>query len=543
MNSFLKKTNQAKTGFYLILSLSVAIFISFDAPVVQDKKLTSREYILLEERLMDYQESIPRVNIQISGTESVDTAYVTPSEAYPSHKGTWTFRYIPKIDAFASGGKLTLEVPFAFLPSLKSWTYPQIGNSGQAGFVKVRSSNPATNIQLARGSRRPFNINIRATFSGEPPAIGDTITFTYGDDSESPGGRATSNVHATNYEFRILADKSGTNSWKIITPIPTIRVVPKPTKYYLITVPSLLTTDDFVTAVFIALDEYNNIDFGYSGTLELSCSGGTDCGTQKTVAFDSADSGRVVVSFRSGEGEHQLLAKDSSGTEYFSNPYIVSAAPHEYDLYWGDIQNHTNISDGNGTIEDFYNYAQNVANLDFIALTDHDHTYGVDYLTPKVWEKIREFARAHNNEGQFVSFLGWEWTNENRGHKHIIYPGDVGEPYNNKIYPLPSDLWKALDGERALTISHHIAWGSRKIDWNYRNDNFQRLVEIYSQHGAFEFHINPLGPQSARSRAPGHYVRDALSMGHKIATVILVIREMDGCGLQPSLIQPQGLQD
>ena len=515
----MNKTNRSKTGTYLILSLSVAIFISFDGPVVQDKKLTSREYILLEEQLMDFQDSIPRVHIQISGSDGVDTVFVTPSEAYPSQKGTWTFTYIPISSDFISGGKLILEIPFAFLPNQKSWTYPQINNPDQRGFVKVRSSNPATGIQLAKRSRLPFSYNIVATFSGEPPVIGDTITFTYGDISGSLSGKATSNVHATYYEFRMLADKTGSNSWNIITPIPAIQVVNNSAKHFQITVPSLLTIEESVSAVFVAFDEYNNIDTEYSGTLEVTCFGGSDCGTQNTVEFDLTDSGRVVISFQSGEGEHQLLAKDFSGTEYFSNPYRVSMSPPEYNLYWGDIQNHTNISDGNGTIEDFYNYAKNIANLDFVALTDHDHTYGVNYLTPGVWEKIREFAKAHNSEGKFVSFLGWEWTNESRGHKHIIYPGDDGEPYNNKTYPLASDLWTALEGQRALTIPHHIAWGSRKVDWTFRSDEFQRLVEIYSQHGANEFHLNPLDHLSSAGRAPGHYVRDALAMGHKTGII------------------------
>ena len=127
----MNKTNRSKTGTYLMLSLSVAIFISFDGPVVQDKKLTSREYILLEEQLMDFQDSIPRVHIQISGSDGVDIVFVTPSEAYPSQKGACTFTYIPISSDFISGGKLILEIHFAFLPNHKSWTYPQINNPDQ----------------------------------------------------------------------------------------------------------------------------------------------------------------------------------------------------------------------------------------------------------------------------------------------------------------------------------------------------------------------------------------------------------------------------
>ena len=512
----MKKTNRAKIVSYLILSFSVAIFISFYDPALQEKKLSPKEYILMEERLMNVQDTVPRLDVQTSGFNFVDSAYVTPSETYPSQKGSWTFTYIPKSGDFVSGGSLLLEVPFAFLSNQKSWTYPQISKPNLPGFVKVRSSNPETSISVARKSKLPFYYIITATFADNPLKIGDTLTFTYGDSSESLGGMATSNVHATAYEFRILTNRLGTNSWEIITPIPSIRVISNSAKRFQITVPSLRTIKDSVPAVIVALDEYNNMDIEYFGTLELSCFGGSDCRIPNTVVFDSADSGRVVVNFRPGEGKHQLLAKDSSGSESFSNPFIVSTAPLEYNLYWGDLQNHTEITDGNATIEDFYEYAQDVANIDFVALTDHDHTYGINYLIPDVWEKIRELARAHNRDGKFISFLGWEWTNENKGHKHIVYSGDEAEPYNHRTFSLPSDLWAALEGERALTISHHVAWGGRRVDWNYRNDKFQRIVEIYSQHGANEFLLNPLDHQASGERAPGHYVRDALAMGHKL---------------------------
>jgi len=285
MNSLFHTMRQKKIRFYFILVFGVAIFYSFGDPIVQDKKLSPLEYILMEEELMDYEETIPRVNVQIIASDNVDTAYVSPAETFPSQKGTWTFNYIPKIDTFALGGKVILEVPFAFLPNQKSWTYPQITISSSAGFVKVRSSNPATNISLRLGSRRPYDFNITATFTGVPPVLGDTISLIYGDTSGSLNGRATSNVHATDYDFRVLTDKLGTNLWTVVTPIPSIRVVPNPAKYFKITVPSLLTTQKSVTGVIIAFDEYNNIDPGFLGSLSLSCLGGTNCGTTRILGI------------------------------------------------------------------------------------------------------------------------------------------------------------------------------------------------------------------------------------------------------------------
>jgi len=419
-------------------------------------------------------------------------------------------------DSFTTGGKIFLQTPFAFLPNSKSWTYPQLSSSNRVGYVTATSSNPSTAFSLSLRGNLPFYYVIRMTFIDSPPVAGDTITITYGDTLSSVNGKAWSNVHATNYRFPILTDKNGSGLLSRIVPVPTIRITAREAKRFLITVPSQTQGGEILSAKITALDEYNNRDTKYSGSLTFSCANATDCGIGSTVIFSPNDSGRVIFDFTPSVGRHQIIAVDSLGGQSKSNPFIVNDSLPEYRLYWGDIQNHTNISDGNGSVEGFYDYARLVANLDFVSMTDHDHTFGKFYLVPEIWEIVKNAARDHNDEGNFIVFLGWEWTNESRGHKHIIYPTDIGEPYDYRNYPLPSNLWTALEGQRALTIPHHVAWGRRKVDWTYRSDEFQRVVEIYSQHGAKEFHLNPLDHLSSGGRAPGHYVRDALAMGHKL---------------------------
>ena len=43
----------------------------------------------------------------------------------------------------------------------------------------------------------------------------------------------------------------------------------------------------------------------------------------------------------------------------------------DYGLYFGQLHAHTNLSDGTGTVEQAFEHAANVENLDFLALTDH----------------------------------------------------------------------------------------------------------------------------------------------------------------------------
>ena len=50
----------------------------------------------------------------------------------------------------------------------------------------------------------------------------------------------------------------------------------------------------------------------------------------------------------------------------------------DYGLYFGQLHAHTNLSDGTGTVEQAYDHASKVENLDFLALTDHSNSFDND---------------------------------------------------------------------------------------------------------------------------------------------------------------------
>ena len=71
-------------------------------------------------------------------------------------------------------------------------------------------------------------------------------------------------------------------------------------------------------------------------------------------------------------------------------------------------------------------YARDVAALDVVALTDHDH-WGSLFLDehPELWERIqRAHGATSTSPGRFVTVLGYEWTNWIYGHRHVLYFGD-----------------------------------------------------------------------------------------------------------------------
>lgn len=91
-----------------------------------------------------------------------------------------------------------------------------------------------------------------------------------------------------------------------------------------------------------------------------------------------------------------------------------------YTVYYGDLHNHSNVSDGTGSPATAYNYAKNTAKLDFFSLADHSGS-----ITSTEWADIKNQANAYNQDGVFTAFYGFEWSsNAAYGHVAVINSDD-----------------------------------------------------------------------------------------------------------------------
>jgi hypothetical protein len=195
-----------------------------------------------------------------------------------------------------------------------------------------------------------------------------------------------------------------------------------------------------------------------------------------------------------------------------SNPLVVrDGIPR---VLWGDLHGHTQLSDGTGTPEDYFAYARDVAALDVIALTDHDH-WGMRFLdgNPGLWKTIEEAAHRFDEPGRFVALVGFEWTNWLHGHRHVLYfegEADVLSSLDPR-YQDPALLWKALEGRSAVTIAHHSAGGPVSTNWEFAPPpELEPVTEVVSVHGSSEASDTPGKIYAA---VPGNFVRDALGRG------------------------------
>jgi hypothetical protein len=213
-----------------------------------------------------------------------------------------------------------------------------------------------------------------------------------------------------------------------------------------------------------------------------------------------------------------VLAKSENGIVGESNPMVVSADGKN--ILWGDLHGHTSLSDGTGTVEDYFRYARDVSALDVVAITDHDH-WGVLQLDrhPEFWEETKEQTRRFHQPGRFVTLLGYEWTSWIHGHRHVLYFEDEGEIYSSisPDYESPTQLWDALRGKRALTFAHHSAGGVIRTNWAIPPDPvLEPLTEIASVHGSSEALDSPV---PIYDPIPGNFVRDVLDRGYRFGFV------------------------
>ncbi|NOZ21341.1 MAG: DUF3604 domain-containing protein [Planctomycetes bacterium] len=201
-------------------------------------------------------------------------------------------------------------------------------------------------------------------------------------------------------------------------------------------------------------------------------------------------------------------------------PHFMEVGGKKYQLTYGDLHRHTEISLCTPTIDgsliDAYRYAIDCAQLDFLGITDHTRD-----TRPYAWWLTQKAADMFNMPGRFAAFYSYERSNNvvGGGHRNIIFT-----KRGNKVYRSGTDpwkLWKELaDLSRdVITIPHTPGYSGKddKGTWTYNDPRFEPLVEIFQAYRRSYEMGDP--KRMKRAGIPKWSVWYALEKGYKIGFI------------------------
>ena len=186
-------------------------------------------------------------------------------------------------------------------------------------------------------------------------------------------------------------------------------------------------------------------------------------------------------------GIHRFSVESSDGkVSATSNPVWVRADAKRR-VYWGETHGHCGFGEGQGSPTSFFEFGRDDSRLDFLTVTEHDA------LTDDgEWRKLDQLVRRFNDDGKFVTFLGYEWSAQRPqgGHHNVIFR----EPGHRRIalqeYPVLPMLYEGLRAENDLDDVLIIPHAHNAGDWTRNDAELEKLVEVSSLHGTFEWFGN-----------------------------------------------------
>ncbi|MEN8181857.1 MAG: CehA/McbA family metallohydrolase [Myxococcota bacterium] len=394
------------------------------------------------------------------------------------------------------------------------WSFPQIDDPSAPGYTKVTTDAEGVELGLRDRGARLLEIGI----SGRALEPGARLRIVY--------GAGPARAHVDRFAERgsplwIGVDGDGDGRWGLLPDPPRVDVVAGAPAQLVLLLPSTARPGESIPLRVALLDLGGNANVSFRGSIEL-LDAPEELEVPSRVDLQPEHSGhRTLRVTPRAPGIYRLrgaVEVDGERRLAESNPLVVRAEPTQ--VLWGDLHGHSQLSDGTGTPEEYFVYARDVAALDVAALTDHDR-WGIRFLDgwPPGWKAIREAVDRFNAPGSFVALLGYEWTSWRDGHRHVLYFEDEGDilSVGNTATATPERLWRALEGQRALTFAHHSAGEPIATNWNYLPDpELEPITEITSLHGSSE---SADTPGRVRGALEGNFVRDVLDRGVRLGFI------------------------
>lgn len=381
------------------------------------------------------------------------------------------------------------------------WSPPQASSSAADGFTVLEGPEGVWFEPRAGGGMLQGTVRGRALQAGERVRI-------------SWAGRSD-RFAETAPALWVGVDADGDGVRALVPGELAATTEPGPPFGLVLTVPSAVAPGARPTLRIAVVDALGNAFLPLRGEVALSAGPGLAVPERVTLG----PGGVAAVPLRAERpGLYRVVAVGPGGLSGTSNPLVVREGAEP--ILWADLHVHTALSDGTGTPEAVLRYAREVAGLDVVALTDHDH-WGMRFLDrhAALREGLQRAVDAADEPGAFVAVHGFEWTSWTHGHRTVLDFDGPG-PWWSSLDPetaTPAGLWAALGDRRVLTVPHHPAGGPIAIDWSVASDpDHEPVVELVSVHGQS---ADPALPGAIYDPVPGAFVEDRLLEGRRFGLI------------------------
>lgn len=415
---------------------------------------------------------------------------------------TFEFVYTVGKTPIKTGGAIRIS-----MRHVSHWSTAQTTNPNAPGYVTVSAPDGVSIAAKTWPEFKaaqdlflvmfPWQQVIQISVTQGQLSSGQSIVIRYGDREAGSTGTQVQATQEKNFAFRTFVDPKGTGLF-----LPTLKdiqvsIVGGNATQLMVVLPSDAKVNLPVTATVRAEDKFGNPVPNFSGSVALQLLNLEDPSPIK-VDFKPQDRGVKQLAYTFKNPGVQRLTVSSGSLNAISNPILIKqkVTPQESMILWGDIHGHTLLSDGRGTVKEFYDFCGQIAALDICAITDHAYM-----LTDKEWNEIQQAADRYYEPGKMVTLSAFEWSGMTAvGGDHNVYCLEKPCPIyrsrsyydyrNQEIYhgkqswinhveDLHLTLLNQHQPGKILSIAHY---GGRPANPAWHNPQVERLIEVFSEH-------------------------------------------------------------
>lgn len=302
------------------------------------------------------------------------------------------------------------------------------------------------------------------------------------------------------FTFKFLVDPFATGEYIEVKNSPFIEIVPDIPYRLAVVAPTVVQINKKFEFLVKLEDRWGNPCSETEGEFYfISKSGNVDLPNK--VKFKN---GRALVEAKVNSLETVYIAAKFKHLISVSNP-IICVKKNQHGYFWADLHWQSEETVGTNSLNDNLIFARDYAFVDVVCPQHNDFQ-----IDNSFWKTINQLAKKYTKEGKFVVLPGYEWSGNTHlgGDRNVLYK-IVGMPIYRSSHALindfhdiktdaltANDLFKRLDPRNALVIAHV---GGRYSDLRFHDEKVERLVEIHSDWGTFEW-----------------FAFDALEKGYKV---------------------------